>query len=207
MPCEDITRKRRSRAGYIRFINKIIKRDLQTIYDDYNDEHLLKLASFKNILEEKLNNVMKLSEEIQADLEEEDEFTADFEKYTDIEVSIRHDIAHLNQFIAEKQSKKSCSKKTEKSKSSHLKLPKFELKKYNGDPANWRSFIESFEAAIDSNPQLSDIEKMNYVEGEAESTIKGLKLHGDNYRTAKNMLEERFGDSQVLIFYTHGKIT
>ena len=58
---------------------------------------------------------MKLSEEIQADLEEEDEFTADFEKYTDIEVSIRHDIAHLNQFIAEKQSKKSCNKKTEKS--------------------------------------------------------------------------------------------
>ena len=75
-----------------------------------------------------------------------------------------------------------------------MKLPKFELKKCNGDPANWRSFIESFEAAIDSNSQLSDIEKMNflmnYVEGEAESTIKGLKLHGDNYRTAKNMLEE-----------------
>ena len=98
MPGKDSTRKRRSRAGYIRFINKIIKSDLQTIYDDYNDEHLLKLESFKNILEEKLNNVTKLYEEIQADLEEEDEFTADFEKYTDIEVSIRHDIAHLNQF-------------------------------------------------------------------------------------------------------------
>ena len=27
-----ITRKRRSRAGYIRFINKIIKSDLQTIH-------------------------------------------------------------------------------------------------------------------------------------------------------------------------------
>ena len=95
MPGKDITRKRCSRAGYIRFINKIIKSDLQTIYDDYNNEHLLKLESFKNILEEKLNNVMKLFEEIHADLEEEDEFTADFEKYTDIEVSIRHDIAHL----------------------------------------------------------------------------------------------------------------
>ena len=84
-----------------------------------------------------------------------------------------------------------------------MKLPKFELKKYNSDPTNWRSFIESFEAAIDSNSQLSDIEKinflMNYVEGQAESTIKGLKLHSDNYRTAKNMLEERFGDPQVLI--------
>ena len=102
-----------------------------------------------------------------------------------------------------KKNKKKNSAMTEKSKSSHLKLPKFELKstmviQLFGDHSS-----NHLKAAIDSNSQLSDIEKMNflmnYVEGEAESTIKGLKLHGDNYRTAKNMLEERFGDTQVLI--------
>ena len=69
------------------------------------------MESFKNILEEKLNNVTKLSEEIQADLEEEDEFTADFEKYTDIEVSIRHDIAHLNHLSRKNSLRKVATKR------------------------------------------------------------------------------------------------
>ena len=78
-----------------------------------------------------------------------------------------------------------------------------ELKRFNGDPTNWREFIECFEATIDKNTQISNIEKMNYLtihlEGEAEAALKGLKLCNDNYETAKDLLKERFGDKQTLI--------
>ena len=82
-------------------------------------------------------------------------------------------------------------------------LPKMELKRFNGDLTNWREFIECFEATIDKNTQISNIEKMNYLtihlEGEAEAALKGLKLCNDNYETAKDLLKERFGDKQTLI--------
>ena len=64
--------------------------------------------------------------------------------------------------------------------SPNVRLPKMELKKFNGDPMNCRKFIEYFETTIDKNTQISNIEKMNYLtthlEGEAEAALKGLKL-------------------------------
>ena len=74
-------------------------------------------------------------------------------------------------------------------------LPKMELKRFNGDPTNWREFIECFEATIDKNTQISNIEKMNYLtihlEGEAEAALKGLKLCNDNYETANDLAISR----------------
>ena len=73
-------------------------------------------------------------------------FNADFEKYTDIEVSIRHDLTTLETFIKDKNF--SFASKNN-NRHSQIKLPKFELKKFNGDPINWKGFIQSFDAAID----------------------------------------------------------
>ena len=56
----DIIKKKRSRTGYIGFINKIVKKDFQDIFESYNDEDMVKLESFEKNLEEKLVNVMKL---------------------------------------------------------------------------------------------------------------------------------------------------
>ena len=64
------------------------------------------LVSLKNVIEEKLRKVVKLSEEIQELLEEEADFQADFDKYTDIEVSVRRDLTILSNFISGKQNEK-----------------------------------------------------------------------------------------------------
>ena len=40
---------------------------------------------------------------------------------------------------------------------------------------------------------------INLLEGEAETTIKGLNLSNDNYKIALNMLTERYGDEQIII--------
>ena len=162
------------------------------------------MITYKDVIEDKLKNVIKLSEEIQ-DVLTDEEFQGDFDKYADVEVSIRADLLSLSTFIEEKRKKntvKKASSTVEKS-NGRVKLPRFEIKKFSGDPTGWMSFIESFDAAVHSNVDLTDIEKMNFlvnhVEGEAENVIKGLLLSNDNYSVAKKMLHDRYGDPQMLI--------
>ena len=82
-----------------------------------------------------------------------------------------------------------------------IKLPKLKIKPFSGDPTEWTSFIDSFEAAVDSNDNLANIEKMNYLRnyliGDAEAVIKGLKLTNSNYEIGLNLLKDRFVDPQI----------
>ena len=73
------------------------------------------------------------------------------------------------------------------------KLPKLEMKRFNGRPTEWQAFIDCFDSAVHSNPKLSNIDKMNYlkslVEGPAAASIKGLPLTSENYNSARKILE------------------
>ncbi|KAL1236433.1 Gag polyprotein [Trichinella spiralis] len=64
-------------------------------------------------------------------------------------------------------------------------------------------FHDEFEATINSNSNLSPIEKFNYLRsllsGNAETAIPGLTLNAVNYETALTILNEKFGDPQLLI--------
>ena len=61
-----------------------------------------------------------------------------------------------------------------------VKLPKLTLRKFSGDPTAWTPFWDSYESAIHRNPDLSDIDKFNYlqslVEHSAAEAIAGLTL-------------------------------
>ena len=45
----------------------------------------------------------------------------------------------------------------------HAKLPKLELKKFHENPMHWYPFWESFESAVHKNPNLSSVDKFNYL--------------------------------------------
>ena len=68
-----------------------------------------------------------------------------------------------------------------------VKLPKLTLKKFNGDLTNWATFWDAFESAIHENPNLSGIDKFNYLssllERPASDAITGLELMAANCRT------------------------
>ena len=82
-------------------------------------------------------------------------------------------------------------------------LPKISIKPFSGDPLEWQTFWECFSAAIDTNTNLSDIEKMTYLNGmlesEAARAISGLPLTTKNYAKAIELLQERFARKQILI--------
>ena len=66
-----------------------------------------------------------------------------------------------------------------------MKLPKFTLTAFNGDPLEWTSFIETLDAAVDSQESLSAIEEFSYLtgplQGPATDRVQGFSLTSKNY--------------------------
>ena len=66
-----------------------------------------------------------------------------------------------------------------------MKLPKLTLPHFNGDPMKWAAIWDSYEPAIHSNDELSEVDKFNHLhsllEGSAFDTIRGLALSAANY--------------------------
>ena len=84
-----------------------------------------------------------------------------------------------------------------------VELPKLHLPKFLGDITKFQMFWDSFESAVHVNPDLSSIDKFNYlkalVEGPAASNILGLTLTEANYSAAVALLRERYGKKQQII--------
>ena len=60
-----------------------------------------------------------------------------------------------------------------------------------------------FESTVDKNEHLSDVDKFSYLNNLLNSspaaTISGLTLTNGNYKEAVNLLEERYGNQQLLV--------
>lgn len=86
-----------------------------------------------------------------------------------------------------------------------LKLPSLSLPQFNGQPLNWLSFRDAYEAMVHHNPSLSKICKFYYLKsvlvGQAGDLIQSLTLTSDNYDVAIGMLYERYDHSRGLVFH------
>ena len=84
-----------------------------------------------------------------------------------------------------------------------VKLHKLLLRKFDGDLSKWTSFRDSFESAVHQNPNLSEVDRFNYLtlmlEHNASRAIAGLSLTASNYNKAIAILKKRFGNKQVII--------
>lgn len=82
------------------------------------------------------------------------------------------------------------------SRSNRIKLPPLSLPEFNGVYKNWLAFHDMFEAAINSNVNLSDIERCHYLKGSlkgcAADLISSITISGNNYAIAYELLRERF---------------
>ena len=89
------------------------------------------------------------------------------------------------------------------SQSLNSRLPKLTLPVFSGDPLNWQTFWDSFNAAVHTNPALGCIQKFNYLkaqlQGDAARAIAGLPLTERNYQHSIELLENRFGQPHKLI--------
>ena len=84
-----------------------------------------------------------------------------------------------------------------------MKLPKINIAVFEGDAVKWRPFIESFDATIHDRVDITDIEKFTYLRGllrgSALQSIEGMPLTNHNYNSAKELLEKRSSNPQLIV--------
>ena len=83
-----------------------------------------------------------------------------------------------------------------------MKLPILSIKTFNGDPMSWPQFIETFRN-VHENKDLTAIERFSYLKsylgGDAERCLEGLSMTAKNYELGLTILEQRFGNKQLVI--------
>ena len=203
-----ISTKKRSRTIILKFMNDLLA-DLESLYgeEEVSENDLIEIISKKELLEKKYKKCEQLSEEIGDLIDKDEDFEKDMEFVQRYEVELSKKLSALSHFIDEnkilKEKAKSDTVRCDSKSNVTVKLPRFEIKKFAGERTEWQSFKQSFEEAIDKQTTLSSIEKMNYLlcylSDEALNCVKGLQLSNENYETAKDMLDKRFGNKQLVI--------
>ena len=86
---------------------------------------------------------------------------------------------------------------------STVRLPRLDLPTFSGNALEWQPFWDGFNAAVNSNPSISDVQKLNYLRsqlrGEASLVIAGFSLTSANYSHSVVLLKDRYGQPQKLI--------
>ena len=79
----------------------------------------------------------------------------------------------------------------------NIKLPKLDIRKFDGDFTEWNSFWEVFEISVHLNTDLRPIQKFSYLKNllleEPLELISGFKLLADNYTQAVDLLKSTYG--------------
>ena len=113
----------------------------------------------------------------------------DVEIATKYEIKVGNDLLTLKTFLKKHVNEKDSSEISFCSSSSRVtgvKHPKIFIKKFNGD----------------KNESLSNIEKFTYLKGYIEGPdaqcIEGIMLSNENYKEARDLLSERYGNPQLI---------
>ena len=92
---------------------------------------------------------------------------------------------------------------TQVSRVSRVKLPTIQISPFDGSYENWLTFHDTFNSLIDSDDSLSDIQKFHYLrsslKGEAANLIQSLETSAVNYKTAWDLLNNRYQNKRVIV--------
>ena len=93
-----------------------------------------------------------------------------------IEIELKTKISRLKRFIKEHSTQTPKVERVSTKSSSNVKLPRLEIMKLTGEFTKWQTFYDSFEAAVEKNQSLSNIEKFNYLRSYLVRTNR-VQLH------------------------------
>ena len=87
----------------------------------------------------------------------------------------------------------------------NVKLEKLKQPSFSGKVEDWVPFWEQFESNVHNNEGLNDVTKFSYLKNllkaEAKQAVDGLQLSGLNYTKAVQILKDRFGRKEAIIFH------
>jgi hypothetical protein len=146
------------------------------VSDDDLDDELSNVANYTETYLERLTKFRALAQKAESDAE------------------IHRGVGQLNDSQLTDHSERGAS----------VKLPKLEIAKFDGNPANWQEFWDSYEATIHNHADLSPVDKFKYLKSyltkDAFRLADGYKLTSANYESVVECLHERFGNPEIAIF-------
>lgn len=87
-----------------------------------------------------------------------------------------------------------------------IRLPTLSLPRFNADFKAWVEFRDSFNALVNANTSLSDIQRFYYLKSslgeKASQIIENLQVSSENYAIAWELLSDRF-EQKALIIHSH----
>ena len=206
---------RKFRDGHRKFVQKTIEQ-AKGLISEGNSIEVKRPKFLRTALETKMSELQSLNREIVELVGDVKNIDTEVSESCEIMSSIQECIVELEsvleaqempgksqEFPSVAQLPPSESAGTSQDHILKARLPKLELKKFHGNPIHWYPFWESFESAVHKNPNLSSVDKFNYLQslltGTVHSTIAGLALTSANYEKAVGLLKQRFGNRQIVI--------
>lgn len=158
---------------------------------------------------QKLNGYMESCSEVREEiiaLIPDDEVAEEAQKWIDYQRVFDTALDIAQEYISRQAISKADEQTTSSSaehKQSHLKLPKLELSKFDGDVLKFQNFWDQFEVAIHDNDNVPSVKKFTYLhsvlEGIAYHTIGGFEVTSADYQHAVDALKHRFGRKRIII--------
>ena len=169
----------------------------------------LKLRQNKKVLEEKLEKISDLDDQILGLLDNEDAIAAEINESGEFRETVYEILLKIDDKLRKIEVTPGGSGAQNQTPvvqgggTSFTKLPKLQLRKFNGKPHKFYEFWDSFQASVDSNPNLSDALKLEYLKAQCEGTayqaVAGFELSDANYKTVVDILKGRFGQRQTIL--------
>ncbi|XP_065095808.1 uncharacterized protein LOC135717611 [Ochlerotatus camptorhynchus] len=84
----------------------------------------------------------------------------------------------------------------------HLRLPKIDLPKFNGDFSRWISFRDTFTSMVHVNGDIPTVAKLQYLlqslESSAKKPFESVDIQADSYATTWDALMKRYDNRKYL---------
>ena len=87
-----------------------------------------------------------------------------------------------------------------------VRLPRMTIANFSGDVLKWQTFYESFTTVIHNKPNISNVQKLDYLVGYLEEqakkrveTVERFNITNKNYQKPLDLLGERFDNTQIII--------
>lgn len=180
---------------------------MQSIYDEIPDSgqdesvinrYIVRCLNIEDIRTEFMELVKEINIlGIEDKIEPNYEFIWSFTDLYNAVISTRD--SHLS---AQKAVRESASATFTLARASHVKLPRIQLKQFDGELRDWPLFIQTFNVLIHENTELSDTERVQYLlsslVGKAQNVCSGLTPTPANYLPIYNALIAKYQDNRAL---------
>ena len=190
------------RSARKNLLNKIVG-EVETLLSIPKDDDLPTQAKlYLNTVQEKYVAIVELNSTVEDLIDNEENLNMEYEEAYKFKTKIKIMEEKLNKYPVDSENTDPITGVSSNNARS-VKVPKIIIKQFDGDLVNWTSFLECFEATVDSKKDLSNVEKFTYLKGfmkeDVLKVIEGLTLTNDNYTQALELLKQRYSNTQLII--------